>query len=73
MNTSTPKLRNSNLELYRIICMVMIVAYHYMANSGLAAEDGPVVNNPLSVNSMYLACFGAWGKVGINCFLMITG
>lgn len=73
MNTSTPKLRNSNLELYRIICMVMIVAYHYMVNSGLAAEDGPVVNNPLSANSMYLACFGAWGKVGINCFLMITG
>lgn len=29
-------LRNSNLELFRIITMVMIVAHHYVANSGLS-------------------------------------
>ena len=28
--------RNSNLELFRIITMVMIVASHYVANSGLS-------------------------------------
>lgn len=27
--------RNSNLELFRIITMVMIVAHHYVVNSGL--------------------------------------
>ena len=29
------KERNSNLELYRIIVMLLIVAHHYVVNSGL--------------------------------------
>lgn len=28
------KERNSNLELYRIIVMLLIVAHHYVVNSG---------------------------------------
>lgn len=63
--------RGSNLELYRIICMLMIVAHHYVVNSGLMGES--IVLNPQSSNSIYLILFGAWGKTGINCFLMITG
>ena len=65
--------RNSNLELYRIICMLMIVAHHYVVNSGLTDIDGPLTANLSSANTLYLRLFGAWGKVGINCFLMITG
>lgn len=29
------KVRDSNLELYRIIVMLLIVAHHYVVNSGL--------------------------------------
>lgn len=67
------KVRSSNLEIYRIVCMLMIVAHHYVVNSGLCAYEGPIVLSPLSANSIYLVLFGAWGKVGINCFIMITG
>lgn len=69
----TKKTRSSNLELYRVFCMLMIVAHHYVVNSGLCASDGPITLNPLSANSVYLVLFGAWGRVGINCFLLITG
>ena len=31
------KTRDSNLELYRIIMMLLIVAHHYVINSGLDA------------------------------------
>lgn len=31
----TQKVRNSNLEFYRIITMLAIVAHHYVVNSGL--------------------------------------
>lgn len=31
----TQKVRNSNLELYRIITMLAIVSHHYVVNSGL--------------------------------------
>ena len=65
--------RNSNLELYRIIVMILIIAHHYVVNSGLIASTGPIYSNVLSVPSQFLLLFGAWGKTGINCFVLITG
>lgn len=67
---SIPKQRNSNLELFRIIVMLLIVAHHYVVNSGLT----PVMaaNYP-SGKSVFLYLFGWAGKTGINCFVLITG
>lgn len=67
------KQRSSNLELYRIFCMLMIVAHHFVVNSGLGGPEGVLMSNPESPNSLYLLLFGAWGKTGINCFVLITG
>lgn len=65
--------RSSNLELYRILCMLLIVAHHYVVNSGLTGSGGLLMSDNTSANSIFLTLFGAWGKTGINCFLMITG
>lgn len=67
------KLRDSNLELYRIIVMMLIIAHHYVVNSGLTSLGGPISANPTSARSLFLLFFGAWGKTGINCFVLITG
>jgi len=70
INTIQKKERSSNLELYRILVMLAIVAHHYVVNSGvltIAKQD------PMSFHSIYYYLFGAWGKVGINCFVLITG
>lgn len=64
------KVRNSNLELYRIIVMLLIVAHHYVVNSGLMDILEEV---PLSGKSLFYYWFGMWGKTGINCFVLITG
>lgn len=64
------KTRSSNLELYRIIVMLLIVAHHYVVNSKLG---GILQETPLSERSIFFYLFGAWGKTGINCFVMITG
>jgi len=64
------RVRNSNLELYRIIVMLMIVAHHYVVNSGLMQilkESDAILSSGL------MLLFGAWGKTGINCFVLITG
>lgn len=62
--------RSSNIELYRILVMLLIVAHHYVVNSGLL----DVMNqNILSANTTFYSLFGAWGKTGINCFVLITG
>lgn len=72
-STRTNNVRSSNLELYRIFCMLMIVAHHYVAHSGLLTPDSIMSLNPNSSNTTFLCIFGLWGKTGINCFLMITG
>lgn len=66
-------IRSSNLELFRIITMFLIVAHHYVVNSGLTAADGPIYTDPITWKSLFLLIFGAWGKTGINCFVLITG
>lgn len=69
-SASKKKERNSNLELYRIIVMLLIVAHHYVVNSGLFHH---IQGNGDIVNSGVMLLFGAWGKTGINCFVLITG
>lgn len=62
--------RSSNIELFRIVLMFFIVAHHYVVNSGMMSF---VVDSQLSWCDLFLALYGAWGKVGINCFVLITG
>ena len=65
------KQRDSSIELLRIITMFVIVAHHYVVNSGLMeviAENGAMKGS-----SLFLLLFGWGGKTGINCFVMITG
>ena len=62
--------RESGLELYRIIGMILIVAHHYVVNSGLLEL---MYQEPLCGKSIFLFLFGMWGKTGINCFVLITG
>lgn len=70
LKSDKKKVRNSNLELYRIIVMILIVAHHYVVNSGLMAI---LQESPLTPSSSAMLFFGAWGKTGIDCFLFITG
>lgn len=67
---TTKPSRNSNLELFRIITMLLIVAHHYIVNSGLTLL--PDITD-ISIKNTFLWVFGAYGKIGINCFVLITG
>lgn len=64
------RIRESGIELFRIITMILIVAHHYVVNSGIMALASA---KPLSLPSLFLFLFGGWGKTGINCFVLITG
>lgn len=50
--------------------MLLIVAHHFVVNSGVLDA---MYETPLTANSIFLFLFGAWGKTGINCFMLITG
>lgn len=70
MSHDVLKQRDSNLELFRIIVMLLIIAHHYVVNSGV--WDAINANGP-SANSFFYYFLGMWGKMGINCFVLITG
>lgn len=52
--------RDSNLELYRIIVMLLIVSHHFVINSGVLEK---MYENPLSANSIFLFCLEHGGKL----------
>ena len=60
-------MRNSNIELLRIVTMLMIIAHHYVVNSGLYHL---MSESSLNDNSLFLYLLGMWGKTGINCFII---
>ena len=64
------KQRNSNIELFRIVMMLLIVAHHYVVNTGIMDV---MAEQPTSWQSLFLYVFGMWGKIGINGFVLITG
>lgn len=56
--------RSSNIELFRILSMLMIVAHHYVVNSGLL--DCIEKQSQLGVKDYFLLLFGWGGKTGIT-------
>ncbi len=70
LRSITLKKRNSNIELLRILMMVLMIAHHFVVNSGLTDkyEYGHITKNMI-----FFQLFGMGGKIGICVFTIITG
>ena len=71
LKTDRGGVRDSSIELFRIITMLVIVAHHYVVNSGLTEVIRS--GSTMTLNGFFLILFGWGGKTGINCFVLITG
>lgn len=60
--------RKSNLELLRIIAMLLIVAHHFVVHSGFV-----YLSDTLFINQVYMRLLGSGGKIGVNIFVIICG
>lgn len=60
------KVRNSNLEILRILSMILIIIHHYVVHGNFNWEC-------ISANKMVLEFLSLGGKLGVNCFVLITG
>lgn len=70
------KQRKSNIELLRILMMLVIVAHHYIVNSGVIQCIVSTPPHSLQINrfNVYFALVFGWGgKTAINVFILITG
>lgn len=62
------KIRNSNIELLRIIAMILIIAHHYSVHGIFDFNS-----NFLSFNECWIQFLSMGGKVGVNIFILISG
>lgn len=62
--------RQSNIELLRIVGMLLIISHHYIVNSGIM-ETISLQDHPTKFT--FLTLWGMWGKTGINIFILISG
>ena len=59
-------MRNSSIELLRIVSMVLIALFHFSVHSAWP-ENGPLAPD----TAVEMLSFG--GKIGVNRFVLITG
>lgn len=62
--------RSSNIELLRIVFMLMIVLHHYCVNSGLTEI---MRWDEITPNMILIQFMSIGGKVGVNGFFLISG
>lgn len=60
--------RQSNIELLRIIAMLMIVAHHFAVHGNFNFSTETV-----SVNRLWIQFFHYGGKIGVDIFVLISG
>ena len=59
--------RQSNIELLRILSMIMIIAHHVGVHSGFVFDTG------IHINEFWVLFLKIGGKIGVNIFVLISG
>lgn len=59
------KERNSNLEILRMISMFIIILHHFAMNSPVQIQEQ--ISNKNVIDCMFIG-----GKIGVNCFVLIS-
>jgi hypothetical protein len=60
--------RDSNIELLRIVCIIGITMYHFADHGGFVFDQ-----TPLLINELFIQTISIFGKMGVNCFILISG
>ena len=66
--TNKPNTRKTNLELLRIIAMLMIILHHFALYSGFSFSVENAFGNKITVDILSM-----FGKLGVTLFIMISG
>ena len=61
------KIRKSNLEILKIISIIMIIMHHY------AIYNGFLFQNEITFNRILINIFQMFGKLGVCLFIIISG
>lgn len=62
------KKRDSNIELLRIISMLLILAHHFSVHGGFN-----ILKTSFTINRLWIQFLQFGGKIGVNIFVIISG
>lgn len=60
-------IRMSNLELLRIVSILLIISFHFVFKGEYS------FGSDFSINKLIVKTFYMFGELGVNCFVLITG
>lgn len=69
-NKNQSLVRQSNIELLRIVAMLFIVMHHYVTHG---TTNFVYLDPPLSVQHVFALFFGAFGRPAVGVFVLICG
>ena len=67
-SANQPNIRKSNIELLRIVAMVIIVMHHFAIHGGFAFSS-----ETISINRLWVQFITMGGRLGVNIFVLISG
>lgn len=67
-SVNQPNIRKSNIELLRIVAMVIIVMHHFAIHGGFTFSS-----ETISINRLWVQLITMGGKLGVNIFVLISG
>lgn len=60
--------RHNNIEILRILSMILIIMHHYSVHGAFILDPSMI-----SLNKIIVQFLSAGGKLGVDCFILITG
>ncbi len=63
-------LRDSNLDLLRILAMLMIVAHHFIVHGTIPTANPQI---PFTANLYMAQILGSGGRLGVDLLVLLTG
>lgn len=71
--TVAPEMRDSNTELMRLVCMVMILIHHILTHGLFATDILLGAEGDVSLFDSSVIFINSFCYIGVNVFLLITG
>ena len=64
------KIRDSRIELLRIISALLILCHHAIQHGGIVSKE--FIQSNVSVNQLWSTLIGSWGQLGVTVFIIIA-
>jgi len=71
--SNKPKVRQSSIELLRIIAILLIICHHFSIHSNFNFDEDEEKNKQNFLNHLWIQFLSLGGKISVNIYVLISG